>query len=418
MGLDARDEYGLVQGGFRIDSDLAPGELLTFQGDLYTGRFGQYTADDAEVSGGNFLGRWSRELGTDSSVMLQAYYDRTHRLLPGVGEEDRNSIDIEWQHRFPLARIHDIIWGLNARLSEDKIDNLGPSLAFLPDQETSYLLSGYVQDEIRVIPDLLSVTLGSKFEYNSFSGFEVQPSGRFAFTPTKTQTIWGAVSRAVRTPSRIDQDLFVPNPAFFPASILRSSRAFDSEELIAYELGYRAQPASNLKFDLALFYHDYDNLRSQEPIGAAPFPVVFANNLEGQSYGAELEVGWQPASWWRMSLGYTLMQTHFRAVDGSRDTTGGRGHGNDPNHIVVARSSFDLPGDFELDTIFRYVDRLPAPQTPAYTTVDVRLAWVARDDLELALVGRNLLDDTHPEWRSGVTREIGRSLYFTVTWRF
>ena len=419
LGNDGQDGYSLSQGGFRMDSEISTDDLLTLQGDIYTGRFGQLIGNKVEASGGNGIARWTRQLSSDSNVMLQAYYDSTHRTIPGVVSEDRDTFDLEFQHTFTTAEVHDVVWGLNLRVSKDQIGNLGPALAFLPDHETLYLYSGYIQDEFHVIPNLLTLTLGTKLEYNSFSGFEFEPSFRFALTPTPKQTIWGAVSRAVRTPTRIDQDLYAPNPAVAAPTILQSSRDFESETLIAYELGYRVKAAQNLTADLSLFYNDYDNLRSQEPVGAGPFPVTFANNLEGTSYGAELGVNWRPRPWWQLNLGYTLMDSHLHAKPGSHDTTSGRAEGNDPNNILVARSSIDLPGNVEFDTVFRYVSDRPSPVTPAYSTVDVRLAWARPHGVELALVGRNLLDQAHPEYRGGaVARELGRSVYFTVTWRF
>jgi iron complex outermembrane receptor protein len=229
--------------------------------------------------------------------------------------------------------------------------------------------------------------------------------------------VWAAVSRAVRTPTRIDQDLYIPNPAFAPPGVLQSSRDYASEKLIAYELGYRTQWTPSLTTDLALFYHDYDDLRSQEPLGAGAFPITFANLMEGESYGAELDVKWQPRKWWQINLGYTLMDQNLRPKPGSRDATGGAGEGNSPNNILVLQSWFDLPANLEFDATLRYVDRLPLPQTPDYTTLDLRLGWRPRNDFEISIIGRNLLDDTHPEFRAGVSREVGRSVYLMVTWR-
>lgn len=418
-GQSARDEYSITQAGFRTDTDVSADTLLTLQGDIYGGRVGQTFGDAAETAGGNLLARWTRTLSADSNVMVQAYYDRTHRLLPGVAEEDRNNYDLEFLHRFTWDRVHEITWGVNLRASQDAIRNLGPTLAFLPEHYTSYLLSGYIQDDFHIIPKLLTLTLGTKLEHNSFSGFEYQPSARFTLAPTPNQTVWGAVSRSVRTPTRIDRDLYGPNPAVASPSVLQGNRLFDSEVLLAYELGYRARPFQKLTTDLALFYHDYSQLRSQEPLGATPGPVVFANLYEGESYGAELEAKWQPSKWWKVEAGYTIMRLNLRPATGSQDTSGGALEGNDPNNIFVLRSMWDLPAGFELDATFRYVGALPRPQTPAYSTVDLRLGWQASPNVELALVGRNLLDDKHPEFRgTTVTREIGRSVYFMLTCRF
>jgi iron complex outermembrane receptor protein len=419
-GRDLGDEYSLTKGGFRLDSELSDTDALTFQGDLYTGRFGQGLADDIEAGGGNLLLRWTRQISAHESISIQAYYDHTHRLVPNVAEETRKTYDLELQHHFKLSPRQDFVWGMNLRASRDDIGGQGPGLAFVPAHETLYLYSGFLQDEIHLVPDVLTLTLGSKFEYNSFSGFEYQPSLRFAFTPTNKQTFWGAVSRAVRTPSRVDQDVNIPNPDF-ATPILRENRDFESEVTIAYELGYRAKLRRNLTTDLALFYNDLDNLRSQELKSVAPYTVLFENGVEGESYGAELDVKWQPASWWQVNLGYTLMQTNLRTGPGSNDPTQGAGERNDPNHIIVARSTMDLPGNLELDLTFRHVDELTQARlsnTPSYSTFDLRLGWQATKDLELSIVGRNLLNEDHPEFRRIPSSEVGRSVYFMATWTF
>lgn len=419
LGIDARDEYSITQAGFRTDTDLSADDLLTVQGDAYTGRFGQLVGDQIEASGANLLSRWTRTLSAESNIMVQAYYDYIHRLIPGTYEEDRHNYDVELQHRFAWGRSQDIVWGLNFRASQDQIGNLGAALAFLPEHYASFLISAYIQDEIQVIPKLLTLTVGTKLEHNSFSGFEYQPSVRFAFTPTPTQTLWGAVSRSVRTPTRIDQDVFIANPAVAAPTVLQGNRQFDSEVLLAYELGYRARPFQKVTTDLALFYHDYSQLRSQEPIGAAPGPIIFSNLYEGEGYGAEFEVKWQPERWWKLEAGYTVMRLNLRPATGSQDASGGFTEGNDPNNILVARSWWDLPGDLEFDATFRYVGALPRPQTPAYSTLDLRLGWQPTPNLDISLVGRNLLDEKHPEYRTnGVSREVGRSVYLMCTCRF
>jgi len=203
-GADAEDDYHITQGGFRIDSKIHRDDTLTLQGDAYGGTFGQFESGDVDVDGQNIIGRWTREISNDSSLTLQAYFDRTHRLIPNVFEESRETYDIDFQHQLRMGE-HDIVYGANYRLSHDDIAN-GSVLAFLPSDDTEHLISAYAQDEWHIVPDLFSITAGSKFEYNTFSGFEVQPTARFTLLPAKGQTIWGAISRAVRTPTRIDQD--------------------------------------------------------------------------------------------------------------------------------------------------------------------------------------------------------------------
>lgn len=417
-GGDAQDETDFTQGGFRVDSVLGLNDTLTVQGDGYAGAFGQLNAQDVEVDGGNFLARWGHQFGVDSSLSVQGYYDRTHRLIPGVFEEYRNTFDVELEGRFVLGA-HDIVYGGNYRVSLDEIGNLGPTIAFLPANETEHLISAYVQDEWHIIPRQFSAVAGSKFEYNTFSGFEIQPSGRLVWTPAADQTFWGAVSRAVRTPTRIDQDVFAPNPATGAPVVLRGTRDFESEVLFAYELGYRVQPSKTLSLDLSLYYNDYDNLRSQEPQGPAGTPFVLANMLEGHTYGATLAGRWRVTDWWELDGNVSALHVDLHRSPGSLDPSNGVGEANDPDYFFALRSSMDLPGHIQFNAVLRYVSDLPHPVTPSYLGLDLRLAWMPRENFEFAIIGRDLLDPHHPEFRGAVvTREVERRVFGTIKWTF
>src|SRR5262245_11484570 len=299
----------MVQGGFRVDWDATNHNLVTLQGDLYDGRIEELGPDDITVTGGNILGRWTHTFSEDSDFQFQVYYDRTRRRIPNLFGEDLDTYDLDWQHRFALGQRQVVIWGLGYRLNDDDVNN-SPLLSFLPAQKTFQTYSAFVQDEIILIEDRLRLTLGSKFEHNDYTGFEVQPSGRLTWVPTERQTIWAAISRAVRTPSRIDRHFHFPSPPV-PAGItnLAGGPDFDSETLIAYELGYRVQPYSPLSFSISTFYNDYDELRSLEPAGATSF--VVENKLGGETYGVELSATYQVNEWWRVRGGYTFLEKHL-----------------------------------------------------------------------------------------------------------
>ncbi len=217
-GGDAHDETDFTQGGFRLDSTFGSDDTFTLQGDGYAGSFGQLGASDVEVDGGNIIARWTRQLGNDASFAVQTYYDRTHRLIPPIFEENRDTFDLEMEGRFVVGA-HDVVYGGNYRLSADRIGNLGPSLAFIPAKATEQLASVYLQDEWRLVPRRFAIAIGSKFEYNTFSQFEIQPSGRFVWTPGGEQTIWGAISRAVRTPDADRSGFVCAESEHRPASV-------------------------------------------------------------------------------------------------------------------------------------------------------------------------------------------------------
>ncbi len=270
--------------------------------------------------------------------------------------------------------------------------------------------SGFAQDEI-ALRDRLHLTVGAKLEHNPYTDFEFQPSVRLAWKATDRQTLWSAVSRAVRTPSRFDRDL-----VFLPG------KDFHSEKLVAYELGYRAQPAERLSLSVATFYHDYDDLRSRElaPSGSV-FPLVLANGQEGEAYGVELVARYRPTDWWQLQLGHTEQRVEIRPKPGSVDPTFGSAEAADSKHHLTLRSSFDLPRDLEFDAGYRYVSRITNPNllTPGYSELDLRLGWAPIPRLQISVVGQNLLHARHAEFGSAASAQlIERGVFAKAVWGF
>jgi len=418
-GREATNDWYMGQGGFRLDWEASAVNLLTLQGDLYDGRIAQPAKGDTALGGGNVLGRWSHTFSDNSDLKLQWYYDRTHRNVPGTFAEDLDTYDVDLQHRFPLGERNDIVWGLGYRLLEDDVGNT-PTLAFLPPRLSRQLFTGFVQDEIALVKERLHLTLGTKIEHNDYTGFEYQPGGRLAWKLTPRQTVWAAISRAVRTPSRIDSQLYAPgNPPFF---LIQGGTNFVSEELLAYELGYRIQPHPRLSLSLAAFYDDYDNVRSVEKINPpAPYPIILANRQKGESYGAELAADYRVTDWWRLRAGYTELQIRLRPKSGSTDLTRGGSESHDPNRWFSLRSSLDLPAHLAFDTSFRFVTHIANQAVPEYGELDLRLAWQPLATLEFSIVGQNLLHDHHPEFGTvamPTRQEAERGVYGKVLWRF
>ncbi|HWM90553.1 MAG TPA: TonB-dependent receptor [Thermoanaerobaculia bacterium] len=416
-GSDAGDPMRMGQGGFRADWGGAGRDAFTVQGDAYTGRLGETTRDDTDLDGGNLLGRWSRTFSEESDLELQVYWDRTHRRIPNLFEEHLDTLDLDFQHRLPLADRHDLVWGFGYRYHHDRVGN-SPAVAFLPARRDFDLFSIFAQDEISLLEDRLNVTVGTKLEHNNSTGLEVQPSVRAAWMASERRTLWAAVSRAVRTPTRIDEDVVFFLPDGSP--LLVGSRDFESEEVTAWELGYRIQPHPELLLDVAAFYNVYDQLRSLEPPADRPFPITLANRLEAETWGIELRSNMQPVSGWRLQVGYAWLDKEFRRDQGGRDPGEGMAEGNDPEHRATLRSSLDLPAGLELDAWLRYVSELPSPFVDGYTELDLHLGWQATDALGLALVGRNLLHGSHAEFGPAgpLREEVERSVYGKVVWRF
>lgn len=414
-GGDANDDWHMDQGGFRFD--WQPGDdLLTLQGDLYQGRPNPDGTTAVDASGGNLLGRWQRTLSSSADMQLQLYYDRTRRDFEQGLAESLSTWDVDWQHRFTIGSRQHLTWGLHLRRQDHEVDNL-PLFAFLPAHKVLTRYGLFVQDQIALLPDRLQLTLGTKIGYNNYTDYEYQPSVRLAWTSDERNTLWAAVSRAVRTPARIDRDFYL---FLTPTIPLVAGDDFQSETLLAYELGWRVQPHEHLSLSLSGFYNDYDELRSAEP-GPPPFgiPLTFGNGVRGESYGLELAAIYQVSDQWRLRGGYTFLKKDLRLEPGSHDLNNASVESDDPRNQLVIQSMLDLPGDLQLDSVVRYVDALPDPHVPAYLSLDLRLAWNPSAHLELSLVGQNLLDKRHAEFvpASPAARAIERSVYGQIAWR-
>lgn len=414
-GRDADDRWSVSQGGFRADWAPASGPNAMVQGNFYDSQAAQAAPGDRNADGQNLIGRWTQQLTGGSDFAVQFYWDRTRRQIPNSITEVLNVYDIEFDHRFALGERNKFVWGGGYRFMHDDVKN-PTAFAFLPRRRDLHLVSGFLQDQITLLPDRLFLTLGSKFEHNSFSGFEFQPSVRLAWQAASDQTIWAAVSRAVRTPSRIDSEVFIPaTPPFF---LVASRSKYESEVVVAYELGYRAELADRLTLSISGFYNDYDKIRAAQARPTGQFIIL--NPLEADTYGVELSLAWQATSWWRLRGGYTYFDKHVH-LGNSGDPNRGRGEGNDPHHHFLIQSMINLPANFEFDSVLRYVDNLNqrGPLVPRYVSLDLRLGWRPAPNWEFAIVGQNLIDKRHGEFVTTSTRqEIPRSIYGKITWKF
>lgn len=407
---DARDGWHSRQAGFRFDWGRS-GDALTLQGDTYDGAIGQAANRDTHIGGVNLLGRWSRKLADDGEVRIKAYYDRTRRRIPGTFAEVLETWDLDLLHRLHWGERHDIVWGGGYRLMRDDVSN-SAVLAFLPARRDMHLSNIFVQDSI-ALDKAWRLTLGAKLEHNSYTGMEFLPDARLAWQLSPTALVWAAVSRPVRTPSRIDREFFVPATAPF----LLAGGTFRSEKLTAYELGYRAQPTASLSYSITAFHHDYDRLRSLEPASGAGSSLVIANGMRGHTNGVEAWGSYQVTPDWRLSAGYTHLWKRLSFEDDSGDTNLAAA-GNDPTRQFFLRTAHNLPHGVELDFFLRAISRLPDPRIPGYVAVDGRIGWTIVRGVDFSLIGNNLLNRRHREFASTTGGELGRSIQARVRWNF
>jgi iron complex outermembrane receptor protein len=314
------------------------------------------------------------------------------------------------------------VWGLGFRRTHDAVIN-APALGFFPTVLDQNLYSGFVQDEISLRKDL-SFTLGTKLEHNDYTGFEFEPDARLSWSVDANQAVWTAVSRAVRTPSRVDHDLSEGTPPYL--ILLKGGSQFTSEAVIAYELGYRAQLNSSFSTSVSSFYNQYNDVRSTSYTPGTILPLYFANELEGDTYGLEFSGNYQVFEPWSLHAGYTFLREHLRVKPGGYDLSDAQNETADPEHQFSIRSSLNLPRHSEWDAALRWVDTLhtnngPTPGTvPSYFELNTRLAWHANDKLELSVSGENLLHNHHPEYGfpDPSRVQIERSVYGKVAWRY
>ena len=449
VGQNYEDPSHSLRGGFRLDWQANNRDSVTIQGDAYNNRSHNYGPsivpgpktsvqnEEADVmsSGGNVLINWDRVVSPRSDFKLQFYYDRTKRN-DGRIDDGRNVFDFDFSHHILLGDRHDIVWGGGYRYTSDHI--LGTfNVAFVPDRVAQHFVNAFVQDEITVIPDRLRVTIGTKLERTTFEQLSVQPSLRAAWTITDRQTIWGAVSEADRLPNRSDRGI-VAHINAFPVSnnltgivTLFGDPNVESEELLAYEAGYRVQATHRLSLDIAGFYNVYSKLKSTESLQpffeATPFPhltipLQTANGLRGTSYGTEVSASWNVANCWKLSAGYTWLKLNLRREQGSNDTTtAAKTEGANPRHQFQIQSDLQLPHRLEFNTSIYYVGALPYSGIPAYTRVDAQFSWRLSESLDFSIGGQNLLNAQHQEFGDVEAMRaslIKRSAFGKLTWRF
>lgn len=441
---DTNDDWRLGQVGFRGDWETASGDSIMVVGGAYDGDIGQLapaieiigragpTGDlEASVSGGHILGAWIHRIDEHTHWRARAYYDRTRRDDPSYLDE-LDTIDLDLQHGLLLAQRHQLLWGLNFRYTDNR--NVGKGLFNLdPDSSADTVYSGFIQDQI-TLTDALKVTIGTKLEENEFSDLEVQPSVRVSWAISPEHTVWSSISRAVRVPTRLERDIAVDasDPALDPVFRLLGNPDLESEELTAYEAGYRWVPSATLSIDLAAFYNRYDKLVSFElgtpfvdATGRTIVPLVNQNLNEGDGRGLEALVTYAPRENWRLSATYSYLDLnlHTHGMDLNR---GELYEGATPRHQLAVRSLLDLPAGLQFDLHFRYLsdvrsspDIVTGEGIDGYSTLDARLAWEASEQLEVSIVGQNLLQEQHTEFGSPQTRgQIERSVYAKVSWGF
>jgi iron complex outermembrane receptor protein len=391
------DAFFSGRGGFRADWTLTANDGITLSGDGYRGAQNEaYTAplltppfslvsdQSLTADGGDFLTRWRHHFANGSESTLQFYFDRLDFAVP-VARFQQNVYDFDFQYQMPWGKRQTFMLGAGYRQTGEDIRNSFMMWFdsheqgwWVPDHDTEHLFNGFVQDEIAVIPSRLTLTLGSKFESNDYTGFEYQPSARLHWQARAHQSLWMSVSRAVRTPSDYEENGRIaagaePGPGGLTyVTTLFGNRSLKSEQLLAYEAGYRLQPARRLSFDFASYYNIYHRLIGQnfsqpflELTPAPPHlivPMQFDNNHDGKGYGLEFSTSYIPLSFWKITGSYSWLRMRLHPADVFTTFP----VGSSPSHNFQAHSYLSLRWNLEFDNGFYWVDGLSGQPVPPY----------------------------------------------------
>lgn len=442
-GNEAFDEWDSRQIGFRVDAEISTTDSLRLQGDLYKGDSGQTItvrsgdfADVAARSGGNILLSWNRILGEESGLNFKVYADRTERT-DAVTSEKRDTYDIDFNHYFDFGARQHFNWGLGYRRSIDNVKQpSGSSVSLVPEQRTTEIWSGFLQDEIVLSPDRLTTTWGAKIEYNSYTEWEFQPSARLTWTPDESLTLWGAISGSIRSPSRVESDFRLEVPSFPVSVAILGNKDLESERLSSYEIGLRKKINNSLSIDGTVFYNHYQDLRTIEFVGTtapnvAPywFPATspawivnrFGNGMTANTYGLELASDWEINQDWRLKGSYSWLKADLELSPSSTDTLSLPMAGYSPEHQFALQSQWNINKQLEFDATLYYTARLKTIPVSAYTRLDLRLSWFPNKNIESTLAIQNLFDNQHPEFLldEGLrAREVQRGIYGQITWKY
>lgn len=439
------DDWHGGQGGFRMDWDRHGRDSWRLQGDVYGQDFGERAgaasynppanydlSGDATLYGGNVLGSWRRVQGKDRDLDVEAYYAHDTRNEVNFGDI-RNTVDVDFNDRFPLRR-QEVSWGGTVRASHGHETELYSGLTFTPSQRTDLLYQAFVQDEVSVAPNRLSLIAGTKVLKTNYTGVLAEPDVRLMYTPTGTQTLWAAYTHALRTPADVERDFnlssFLGYQSGLPVMARFSANPkFRSEQVNGYEAGYRVSAGSKFYLDLASFYNHYGDAFSEDLVQApyvetnpAPthvlIPAQFGNGLVATTTGGEIAPEWRVTDWWRVGGWYSFLEMHVKKGTNSKDIGSAPAEqGSSPEHQALIENGFDLPKSVGVSTYVRYVSALPGIQVASYWTGNATVHWAATRHIGLTVAGRDLFQPHHVEFSydPGPAVGIRRSFYGEIT---
>ncbi len=412
-GSSAQDGWSKGQSGFRADWNTEH-DAMTVQGDFYRGTENEFDNSESMLSGGNIIARYQHR-GATSDLQVQAYFDQNEQFGPeGETAFVVQTYDLELQQTIAAGAHNRVIWGGGERVYNYGITNTTTFL-FEPPGRALTLGNVYVQDTA-TLSNKVDFILGIKAEDDPFSGWTALPDARLSWGMSDSATIWAAASRAIRSPTPFDVNVV---EKLGPITYLAANTQFRPEEVIAYEIGSRAQLSADVSLSATAFYNVYNDLRTIEPASSAVFlPLYWGNLMRGDTYGIDAWSSWRVNDWWRLSPGIAWVRERFAFKAGASQLLGIAQAADDPSSHATLTSSMNFAHRTTFDATLRYVGALPSPELSHYYAADARFGWQPTNAVELSLRGANLLHERHTEFPAPNGEQITRSVIAEARVRF
>ncbi len=429
-GQNAQDSWTAQRAGFRTDLHEVA-DHLTLEGEYQLGNFdnpvndfnpltlqysGNYMNDEVDRDD-HLLAHWTHTFSDNSEGNLLVYYDQVHLLATDNAGSLLNNFDAELQYRFQLNSWNEVTWG--GDFSNVSDDHPGAIFSFFSPQQTSLNTYGLLlNDKATLVDNHLYLTAGVNLENNPYTGNEWEPSGHLLFTPDPNNSFWATVSRNVRIPTRDEENAnyflqgFAAGPTTLYAGLVGNTN-LTAEDILSYEVGYRANVTSGFSLDLAGFYNRYYNVITAEliqfspgtgpatPIGGSYVSEVQASNSDGGAiYGTEISLKWDLTDSLKTAFAYT-----YNGYDSTMNSVSNIFVGNPPPHnILDGRLSWDATPNLKLNTSYYWVDATPINDpsgvntgvVPSYGVWDLGFSWKPTLNWEVSVWGQDL-EGSHAE---------------------
>lgn len=422
------NSWNHLQMGGRLDAQLEADTSLTISSDFYTTKMEQasniasveapayrdFYDEELKSEGVNLLVKYTKALSATSEYSLQSYFDYTNRDEQ-LYQLKTNTFDVDFQHQFIMGNDHNILWGLGYRFIEDDLHSTSILTSTESPSTNTQLWSAFISDELTLIDDKLWLTVASRFEHNDYTGFEFQPNIRLMWQIDNQNNLWTSIARAVRTPSRVENNISVNALNIAPTQssplvkvLVIGSDDYQSEEITSYEVGYRFMPIKTLSFDTAIFYNQYDKLRSASE-GTTDFSTypdyvtqstVFENQYDGYNYGAELSALWAINEQLQLRANYSYIHNEFDGVLAQNTKA--------PGHMVSSIIDWKLHKTLDVNLVWRFIDNTElisgngstTKTIESYQGVDVAINWAMSPNVMLSAYGKNLFYPAHLEYEA------------------